>query len=64
MHDEPSTTNIAFGGDVWKTLYFTTQSTLSSVKLKTAGMPLPVKNRYREGSRESAVRAIDGRAGL
>jgi sugar lactone lactonase YvrE len=45
MHDEPSTTNIAFGGDVWKTLYFTTQSTFGSVKLKTAGMPVPVKNR-------------------
>jgi sugar lactone lactonase YvrE len=45
MHDEPSTTNIAFGGDGWKTLYFTTQSTFGSVKLKTAGMPVPVKNR-------------------
>jgi sugar lactone lactonase YvrE len=42
---EPSTTNIAFGGDGWKTLYFTTRSTLGSVKLKIAGMPVPVKSR-------------------
>ncbi len=44
VHGEPSTTNIAFGGDDWKTLYFTTRSTLGSVKLKIAGMPVPVKS--------------------
>jgi gluconolactonase len=44
VHGEPSTTNIAFGGDDWKTLYFTTRSTLGSVKLKMAGMPVPVKS--------------------
>jgi len=45
VHGEPNTTNIAFGGDDWKTLYFTTRSTLGSVKLKIAGMPVPVKSR-------------------
>jgi gluconolactonase len=44
VHGEPNTTNIAFGGDDWKTLYFTTRSTLGSVKLKVAGMPVPVKS--------------------
>jgi gluconolactonase len=43
VHGQPQTTNIAFGGDDWKTLYFTTHSTLGSVKLKTAGVPVPSK---------------------
>jgi gluconolactonase len=42
VHGQPSTTNIAFGGDDWKTLYFTTRSTLFSVNLKLAGIPVPV----------------------
>jgi hypothetical protein len=67
MHDEPSTTNIAFGGGDWKTLYFTTRSTLGSVgsvKLKTAGMPVPVRTGSPKAHRNPSVRAIDGRAGL
>ena len=43
VHGAPGTTNIAFGGDDWKTLYFTTRSTLGSVKLKIAGMPVPAR---------------------
>ena len=42
VHGHPSTTNLAFGGDDWKTLYFTTRSTLFSVSLKIAGVPVPV----------------------
>ncbi len=42
VHGQASTTNIAFGGDDWKTLYFTTRSTLFSVQLKVAGIPVPV----------------------
>ena len=42
VHGHPSTTNLAFGGDDWKTLYFTTRSTLFSVNLKIAGVPVPV----------------------
>jgi gluconolactonase len=42
VHGQPATTNIAFGGDDWKTLYFTSRSTLSSVTLKVAGVPVPV----------------------
>jgi gluconolactonase len=49
-HGQPATTNVAFGGDDWKTLYFTTRSTavgpgvgaLGSVNLKVAGTPVPV----------------------
>ena len=29
VHGQPATTNIAFGGDDWKTLYFTTRATLA-----------------------------------
>jgi sugar lactone lactonase YvrE len=42
IHGQPETTNIAFGGNDWKTLYFTTHSTLGSVKVKIAGIPVPV----------------------
>jgi gluconolactonase len=42
VHGQPATTNIAFGGDDWKTLYFTSRSTLGSVNLRIAGMPVPV----------------------
>jgi gluconolactonase len=43
VHGQPATTNIAFGGDDWKTLYFTSRSQLGSVKVKIAGIPVPVK---------------------
>jgi gluconolactonase len=50
VHGQPATTNIAFGGDDWKTLYFTSRSTsvgpgiggLNSVNLQVAGTPVPV----------------------
>jgi gluconolactonase len=45
VHGMPATTNIAFGGDDWKTLYFTTRSSLNMVTLKVAGVPVPVKKR-------------------
>ena len=36
------TTNIAWGGDDWKTLFITTPDTLAHIQLKIAGMPVPV----------------------
>ena len=45
VHGQAATTNVAFGGDDWKTLYFTTASTLFSVAVKTAGVPVPVKKK-------------------
>src|SRR5215468_9511341 len=42
MHGHTVTTNIAFGGDDWKTLYFTSRTHLGSVNLKIAGIPVPV----------------------
>jgi len=42
VHGHPATTNIAFGGDDWKTLFFTSRSSLFSVSLKVAGVPVPV----------------------
>jgi gluconolactonase len=47
VHGYPDTTNIAFGGDDWKTLYFTTHDHLSAVSLKVAGVPVPVPPRKR-----------------
>ena len=40
-HGEPTTTNVAFGGDDWKTLFFTTWNTLGRVQLNIPGSPLP-----------------------
>ncbi len=42
VHGQSATTNVAFGGDDWKTLYFTTRSTLFSVDVKIAGLPVPI----------------------
>ena len=35
------TTNIAWGGDDWKTLYITTFQTLARIELKIPGLPVP-----------------------
>jgi len=43
IHGAPATTNLAFGGDDWKTLYFTSRSHLGSVKMRIPGVPVPVK---------------------
>jgi sugar lactone lactonase YvrE len=42
VHGRPETTNIAFGGDDWKTLYFTNWNYLGAVKVKITGFPVPV----------------------
>ena len=42
VHGYPSTSNMAFGGDDWTTLYFTNRTALGSVKVKIAGVPVPV----------------------
>jgi gluconolactonase len=43
VHGLPATTNVAFGGDDWKTLFFTTRSSLNMVTLKIAGVPVPAR---------------------
>ena len=45
VHGGMNTTNIAFGGDDWKTLYFTSRNFLGSVNLKIAGVPVPARKR-------------------
>ncbi len=45
VHGQAATTNLAFGGRDWRTLYFTTRSTLFSVGLKVAGLPVPAQKR-------------------
>jgi gluconolactonase len=42
VHGKPATTNIAFGGNDWKTLFFTTRDSLGMVSLKVPGIPVPV----------------------
>src|SRR5215831_7863289 len=45
VHGRPATTNIGFGGDDWKTLFFTSATHLGSVNVKIAGMPVPTSKR-------------------
>jgi gluconolactonase len=42
VHGKPATTNVGFGGDDWKTLYFTSRDMLGAVNVKIAGVPVPV----------------------
>ena len=41
VHGHTATTNIAFGGDDWKTLYFTSREHLGAVNVKIPGVPVP-----------------------
>ena len=41
VHGAPATTNLAFGGTDWKTLYFTSRNHLGAVDVKIAGIPVP-----------------------
>lgn len=41
VHGAPATTNLAWGDDDWKTLYFTTRHTIGRVRLNIAGVPVP-----------------------
>ena len=40
VHGAPATTNLAFGGTDWKTLYFTSRNQLGRVNVKIAGVPV------------------------
>jgi gluconolactonase len=42
VHGAPATTNLAFGGADWKTLYFTSRNHLGAVNVKIAGVAVPV----------------------
>jgi gluconolactonase len=41
VHGASATTNLAFGGDNWKTLYFTSRNHLGAVNVKIPGIPVP-----------------------
>ena len=43
VHGGPNTTNMAFGGADWKTLYFTSRNFLGAVNVKIPGMPVPAR---------------------
>ena len=40
-HGQAGTTNVAFGGDDWRTLFYTTRHTFGSVPVNVAGIPVP-----------------------
>lgn len=42
VHGAPATTNLGFGGDNWKTIYFTSRTHLGSVNVNIPGIPVPV----------------------
>ena len=41
VHGYPNTTNIGFGGDDWKTLFFTTRTSLGAINVKIPGISVP-----------------------
>jgi gluconolactonase len=45
IHGAPVTTNLAFGGEDWKTLYFTSRNHLGAVNVKIAGIPVPTQKK-------------------
>jgi len=40
VHGAPATTNMAWGDEDWKTLYFTTRDSLGRIQLKIPGVPV------------------------
>jgi gluconolactonase len=45
VHGAPATTNLAFGGDDWKTLYFTSRNHLGAVNVKIPGLPVAAQKK-------------------
>ena len=45
VHGAPATTNLAFGGDDWKILYFTSRNHLGPINVKIPGVPVPPQKR-------------------
>jgi gluconolactonase len=45
VHGAPATTNLAFGGDDWKTLYFTSRNHLGAINVKIPGIPVPTQKK-------------------
>lgn len=42
VHGESTTTNVAWGGDDWKTLFYTTWRTMGRIQMKIPGLSVPV----------------------
>src|ERR671914_2565088 len=45
VHRASAPTNLAFGGDDWKTLYFTSRNHLGAVNVKIPGIPVPARKK-------------------
>ena len=44
VHGAPATTNVAFGGEDWKTLFYTTRHTMGSLPVNVPGLPVPSRS--------------------
>ncbi|MCI0865729.1 MAG: hypothetical protein J4N89_04225, partial [Chloroflexi bacterium] len=42
-HRAPGTSNMAWGGDDWRTPFYTTRHTLGRMQMKIPGLPLPAR---------------------
>ena len=45
VHGQSATTNLAWGGDDWTTMFFTTRTTLGRIQMKITGIPVPCRKR-------------------
>jgi gluconolactonase len=63
VHGYPATTNVAFGGGDWKTLYFTSRPILGAVNLKIAGLPGRINGTRQRSLAGFIVQAQVGRQG-
>jgi hypothetical protein len=45
VHGQPATTNLGFGGNDWKTLYFTTRTHLGAINVKIPGIEVPTQKK-------------------
>jgi hypothetical protein len=56
VHGAPATTNLAFGGDDWRTLYITSRNHLGAVKVKIPGIAVPVAAKWRPAPNPASPR--------
>ena len=43
VHEQPATTNLCFGGNDWKSVFFTTRDRIGTFRVKIPCIPVPVK---------------------
>ena len=43
VHEQPATTNLCFGDNDWKSVFFTTRDSIGTFRVKIPGIPVPAK---------------------